>query len=133
MRRWSMPRWWHYLHIGLGVFLLIMAGVLFVVFDPWNDAALMGFVAASVVYLLAGTGFGVDLGTRRLDGQRLAGVGTVLLGIAMTAIRVTDPARGTIGPASAVGVFVGLLVIGFGVGALYRPAVFGAAARDEAA
>lgn len=104
-----MPRWWHYLHVGLGLFLLTIAVVFIVGFgvpDSWNAVVLGGWIGAGIVYVLAGVGFGTELGSRRLDGQRFAGVGTILLG--------------------------GLLIVGFGVGALYRPAVFGAAPRDEA-
>jgi hypothetical protein len=92
---------------------------------------LVGFVAAGSVDLLAGIGFGMEVGSRRLDGQRLAGIETVLLGIATIAIWVPDLAQETIVPVSMVGLFGGLLIVGFGIGALYRPAVFGAATRED--
>jgi hypothetical protein len=129
-----MPRWWHYLHIGVGLFLLVIVAISFVLFSvhsPWSYVVLGGFVAAGFVDLLAGIGFGVESGSRRLDEQRLAGAGAVLLGIAMIAIWVPDLARETIVPISMVGLFGGLLIVGFGIGALYRPAVFGAATRED--
>lgn len=130
-----MPRWWHFLHLGLGSILLAIAILSFLVFDghsPWNYLVLVGFAAAGVVYLLAGAGFRVEFGTRRLNGQRFAGVGTIVLGIAAIAIWVPDLTQGTVTPVPVFGLFVGLLTIGFGIGTLYRPAVFGTAARDEA-
>jgi hypothetical protein len=33
MRPWTMPRWWHFLHTGLGAVLLVGTTTLFVVFD----------------------------------------------------------------------------------------------------
>lgn len=76
---------------------------------------------------------GVDLDSRRLNGQRLAGVGTILLGVAQIAIWMPDLARGAIVPVSAIGLFGALSISGFGIGALYRPATFGAATREERA
>lgn len=75
-----MTHWWHYLHLSLGSFLVVVAAVLFVVFDPhepWNYAAVVGFAAAGLVDLSAGAGFGLDLKRERVDGQRFAGVGAL--------------------------------------------------------
>jgi len=131
-----MTHWWHYLHLSLGSFLLVMAAVLFVVFDPhgpWNYAALVGFVAAGLVDLSAGAGFGIDFGSRRLAGQRLTGVGTMLIGVAMIANQVPGFARGSVISQATVGLLGGLLIVGFGVGALYRPEEFGPRIHDEPA
>ena len=142
MRRWSMPRWWHYMSIGVGGLGLVLTIAVAVFLGSPNSTGFVVYAlmaAGFSVLLSADLGFGVGVGTQRVEDVRLSGVGQMLLGGALIAIAAsTFTHRGgftewtTAAPDVFTGV-LGALMILYGLGFVLRPDQFGPASTRNSA
>ena len=126
-----MPHWWHYSYIGGRLFLLGGVAAVIITFDVPIRRGVPGFAllaAAVFVVLSAGVGISVEFRARRIEGQQLVGVGSVLLGADMLMRSASRPTEPLDLLSMASGAFMILLL---GLGFVVRPDRFGRASAGS--
>lgn len=124
----SMPHWWRYWNVGVGLLLLVATGALYVLFDPptaLEQFELLLFVLAALLFFLSGLEIRFSVGARRIRERQFVAAAQLLLGVALLWSPAVSVLEQGVEPYDVVALASGLFMLLIGFGTMYRPAVFG--------